>query len=113
MEGGGRGGCLPDYIGAAHYRGGLGEYLLEGYFLICGPVEDFGNGGMGELGSGRDELDVWNMFLEGCDDAGVDISIFIVDYCIMLVHYLLATIYSFGGSLSGVFAFALGIEMYL
>lgn len=66
-------------------------------------MEDLGNGSMGELGSGGDELDVWNMFLEGRNDAGVDVSIFIVDYCIMLARYLLATIYPFGGSLSGVF----------
>lgn len=96
---------LPDYVGAAQHRGGLGENVFEGYFLICGPVEDLGKGILGELSSSGYELDVGDMFLEGRDDAGVDVSVFIVDYCIILVCHLLlllASIYPFEGSLSRV-----------
>lgn len=100
------GGFLPDYVGAAQHRGGLGEDVFEGYFLICGPVENLGKGILGELSSGGYELDVGNMFLEGRNNAGVDVSVFIVDYCIILVRHLLflllARIYPFEGSLSRV-----------
>lgn len=96
---------LPDYVGAAQHRGGLGENIFEGYFLICGPVEDLGKGILGELSSGGYELDVGDMFLKGRDDAGVDVIIFIVDYCIILARHpllLLASIYPFEGSMSRV-----------
>lgn len=81
--------CLPDYIRTAQHGSGLGEDVFERDFLIYRPVEDLGKGILGELGSSGDELDVGDMFLEGSDDAGVDVIVFIVDYCITLVRHLL------------------------
>lgn len=81
--------CLPDYIRAAQHGRGLGEDVFERDFLICRPVEDFGKGILGEVGSSGDELDVGDMFLEGSDDAGMDVIVFIVDYCVTLVRHLL------------------------
>lgn len=79
-------------------------------------MEDLGETVLGELGSGGDELDVGDMFLESCDNAGVDVSIFIVDYCIILVRHLLLfilpNIYPVGSVLSGFVCFALGIEFF-